>query len=348
MKASIGRDDNASERKSDHIDLAFKSHVSACENYGLVYEPLLAPLNPQDVDLSIDFAGQRLSAPLWISSMTGGAAKAKDINRNLALAAGKMKIAMGLGSCRSLLESDEHLDDFCVRHWLGDMPLFANLGIAQLEQLVFSKQVFKLNELTKKLQAHGIIIHVNPMQEFMQKEGDRYRVAPIETIKRFIDEYKHKVIVKEVGQGMGPRSLQALSELPLEALEYGAFGGTNFAQLERLRQDCLNPVQDSMMAEFTHIGHDAAQMTAWLEQILNKADVRVKCRSFIISGGVNSLIKAHALKMRLRRPALIGMASAYLKHAMISSENVQEFISFQMNSLKMAELFLLRSEHEHD
>jgi isopentenyl-diphosphate delta-isomerase len=118
---------------------------------------------------------------------------------------------------------------------MGDQPLYINLGIAQIEQLLNNNDSVRIKELINKLDADGLIIHVNPMQEWLQPEGDRFRQSPIDTIKRVIDIADFKIIVKEVGQGMGPASLKSLLALPLEAIDFAANGGTNFALLEILR-----------------------------------------------------------------------------------------------------------------
>merc|ERR1712226_63170 len=103
-----------------------------------LYEPLLSSHHCSSSALHTHFLGFDLKAPLWVSSMTGGTELANTINHNLAKAAGEYGFGMGLGSCRSLLTNDEFLSDFYVKPLMSDMPLFANLGIAQCEQLVLS------------------------------------------------------------------------------------------------------------------------------------------------------------------------------------------------------------------
>ena len=166
-------------RKLDHIKLAENAQVDKkTMDTRFNYEPMLN-IHPDKTDsLETTFLNKSLGAPLWISSMTGGSERSKLINHNLARAAKEFRLGIGLGSCRSLLQSDNFIEDFNIRKTLGDdLPLFANLGIVQVEELVTSKKLSLLNEVVSKLSADGLIIHVNPLQEWFQEEGDRIKKA---------------------------------------------------------------------------------------------------------------------------------------------------------------------------
>lgn len=333
------------KRKNDHIKLTFESQTRDSHNQGLVYEPMLAGME-DEVDLRVKLAGKTLEAPLWISSMTGGTEMAREINANLAKAAGKIGVGMGLGSCRSLLFSDERLEDFAVRKQIGDGVLFANLGIAQVESLVRDGQLSKISQMVDKVEADGLIVHVNPLQEYMQPEGDTISDPPLDTIKRLLDSFAKPLIIKEVGQGMGPRSLEELCKLPLAAIEFAAFGGTNFTKLEQTRHKSTKSGTKSELLAFAHVGHTADEMIDWINQILGLG--KVQCDTFIISGGIQDMVGAHALRSRLRAPSLIGMAQAYLKKALEGPEAVEEFIEDQIEALVLANLYLKRNAFEND
>ena len=225
-----------SDRKKDHLDFALKARTGLYEHDSRFdYEPVLSG-HPDTSPLAMEFLGKNIKAPLWISSMTGGTETAGWINRNLAKACNEFGLGMGLGSCRELLEDMSFFDDFNLRKIIGDdLPFYANLGIAQVDKSLRENGLDAIEEMVASLKADGLIIHVNPMQEWLQPEGDILETPPLEVIQAFLEKTSMKLIVKEVGQGMGPESLRALMKLPLEAVEFGAFGGTNFSRLELMR-----------------------------------------------------------------------------------------------------------------
>lgn len=335
MQLNPEQDDKAQTRKADHISLAFESQVFENDlDTRFNYEPLLHAHPSAQETLPIHFAGKQLKFPVWVSSMTGGTQFANTINTNLAKACRHFGLGMGLGSCRQLLHDTTHLSDFDVRTVLGDdLPLYANLGIAQLEQA----PIEKVKNVVHLLRADGLIIHVNPLQEFLQPEGDTFAHAPITTIKRVLDKVDFPVIVKEVGQGMGPRSLEALMQLPLEAIEFGAAGGTNFSKLELQRS---TNDSDKLLTDFMLVGHTAIEMTIMARNIADRLGAKLACKQFIISGGVRNFLDGYFLINQLPYPAVYGQASAFLRTAKESYEKLHEHIETQMKGLLMAQACL--------
>jgi isopentenyl-diphosphate delta-isomerase len=332
-------DPTAAERKKDHIELAFQSQVTKTELDGrFYYEPLLAP-HPERGSLPpFSFLGKNMRAPIWVSSMTGGTEWAHTINHNLARACRDFGMGMGLGSCRSLLFSDETLKDFDVRQIIGDdLPLYANLGVAQVEQLLENAELWRVSQLVEKLQADGLIIHVNPFQEWLQPEGDRFKKPPIDTISIFLEKTGLPLIVKEVGQGMGYESLKALFQLPLQAVDFAASGGTNFAKLELLRSD---PVKQEIFSQLAQIGQTAEEMVHLANQIKAELGGEMRCQQVIISGGVRSFLDGHYLINKLELPCVYGQASGFLKHARGSYEELYHYVEAQVQGLELANAFL--------
>ena len=323
-------------RKGDHIELAGKARTqSGTLDSRFNYEPMFFTHPDSDAKFETTFLNFHFDYPIWISSMTGGTDHAKTINENLAKLCGEFKLGMGLGSCRSLLNDQTRLNEFKVKKFMGDQPLFANIGIAQVEELIALGKTHLIHEMVKVVEADGLIIHINPLQEWFQPEGDRFKVSPLITLQSFLENCTYKVIVKEVGQGMGPRSLKALLELPIAGIELAAFGGTNFTLLEKMRGEEVLAREG-----FINVGHSAREMV----QILNALPVRNK--EIIISGGISSMLDGYELKSTLKANSVIGMASAFLAPAIGDYETLKRFFLGQRDALLTAKSLMDTKEQE--
>lgn len=322
-------------RKKDHIDLAMRSQITkALLNKKFNYEPALSA-HPSENLPEQEFLGKKLSLPVWVSSMTGGTAQAKHINTNLAKVCREFGMGMGLGSCRPLLEDKSRLNDFNMRPIIGnELPLLANLGIAQIEELIEAQSIDKLQEMLALLQVDGLFVHLNPAQEYLQPEGDRIRFSPIETLQRLLEKVDFPVLVKEVGQGIGPKSLEALMDLNLSGIEFGAFGGTNFAQMELMRSD---ETKQKLLEPIATIGHTAEEMIDYLNElpfaIMNEKNI-------IISGGINDWLEGYYLMKKIKYKAVFGQASAFLKYAQDDYQLLYQYVLNLKKGLLFADAYL--------
>lgn len=328
-------------RKDSHIDLALNSRNEAIDSR-FYYEPMMAAHPSLEADWPIKFCGKTLKYPIWISSMTGGTSKTNKINQRLAKVAGQFGLGMGVGSARIALEAPEKINDFNLRPILGsESPYFLNFGIAQIEKLIQEKRLFKIGELVERLEADGVIIHVNPLQEWMQPEGDHISRPPLESIEFFLNETHLPLIVKEVGQGFGYQSMKALMQLPLAAIEFAANGGTNFSKLELLR----NKSKSKYFMPFVHVGQSAEEMVTISNQLLLELGEKVKCQTFIISGGIKDFLDGYYYIQKSKATAFYGQASAFLKQAQESEEALTEFTKYQIDGLILARTFLTIKDH---
>ena len=327
-------------RKKDHIDLALGSQTGIPEmDHRFHYEPMLRP-HPGKGIKPFTILGKEHRVPMWVSSMTGGTGMAGTINRNLAMACNEFGMGMGLGSCRIIMDDDTYFEDFNMRKIIGDdLPLWANLGIAQIEELVSTDRISGARRLVEKLRADGLIIHVNPMQEWFQPEGDILSQSPLETIQRFMDRFDFPVIVKEVGQGIGPESLRRLLQLPLQAIEFAAFGGTNFARVELLRDE---EASRELFEPLSFTGEDVYSMLEYVNRIVEKEEP--VCKELIISGGVKTFLDGYYLISKSVLPAVYGMASTFLKHAREDYPQLRDFVQSQVRGLEMAYAYLTLRE----
>ena len=316
-------------RKEGHIVLADNSQtLSHTKDPRFFYEPLF--YHQEKIDHSRIVLGKKVSYPLWISSMTGGTEKAKTFNHNLAFVAKEFGLGMGLGSIRPLLYSDERIGDFDLRKIIGnDLPLVGNIGIAQVEELISLSKLNLLDELCKKLQLDGLFIHLNLLQEWFQPNGDQIKSSPIETLKIVSEKLQTKILIKEVGHGFGPKSLNAILDLPIAGLEFGAFGGTNFSLIEEKRKE-----QQTLNHPLIFVGHSADEMMDWILEAKNK---KLDSLTIIASGGFSGFLDGYYAIEKLKpiTAALYAHAKEFIVRAH-SKEELMKFVENEMHGLDMS------------
>jgi isopentenyl-diphosphate Delta-isomerase len=303
-------------RKADHIRINLEEDVGSglttgLEKYRFIHQPL-PELNLEDVDLSLQLFGKHLQAPLLISSMTGGTAEASAINRNLALAAQKTGIAMGLGSLRAALEQPELALTFQVRQAAPDILLFANLGAVQLNYGYTAEHCQRAVDL---IAADALVLHLNPLQEALQPEGDTRFAGLLKEIEHVCRVLSVPVIAKEVGWGFSERAARQLVEAGVAAIDVAGAGGTSWSQVEMHRAE--NEAQARLAAAFVDWGIPTA------ESIQNVLQVAPHVSVFA-SGGLRTGIDI--AKCLALGATLGGMASPYLKAAVHSAEDVVQVI----------------------
>ncbi|MDD2696489.1 MAG: alpha-hydroxy-acid oxidizing protein, partial [Anaerolineales bacterium] len=162
-----------SQRKSDHIRINLQEDVKSGLSNGLerlrFTHQALPELDLEAVDLRSTIFGKKLAAPILISSMTGGTPEAAQINATLASAAQQAGVAIGLGSQRAAIDNPDLAYTFQVRRVAPDVLLFANLGAIQLN---YGYTVAECQRAVDMIEADALILHLNPLQEALQPEGD--------------------------------------------------------------------------------------------------------------------------------------------------------------------------------
>lgn len=220
-------------RKRDHLRLALSSDVGfATVTTGLDDVHLAARALPacdlDAVSLTTSWLGRDLGAPLLISCMTGGTGAAGPVNRSLAAAAEHHRIALGLGSGRTLLAEPSANDGFLVRDLAPSVPLLANLGVSHLPEV----GIAGCRELVARCEADALVLHLNSVQEAVQPGGDTRFGGVREAIGEVIAHLEVPVVVKEVGFGLAPDDVAELVGLGVAAVDVAGAGGTNWARLE--------------------------------------------------------------------------------------------------------------------
>ena len=169
----MGKVTNIKSRKSDHIRINLENDVrssltTGLERYQFIHRAL-PEIDLGEVDTSLSFFNKELSAPVLISSMTGGTSEAADINRKLAIAAQEARIAMGVGSQRVAIENNNQVKTFSIRKYAPDILLFANLGAVQLN---YGYGPDECKRAVEMIDADALVLHLNALQEALQPEGD--------------------------------------------------------------------------------------------------------------------------------------------------------------------------------
>ncbi len=224
-------------RKADHLrinveeDVAAKGLDSGLDAYRFLHLAL-PEIDLADVDPSTELFGRRLGAPLLISCMTGGTVEAERINVALAEVAQEFALAMGLGSGRVLLERPAVLPSFNVRRVAPSILLFCNLGAVQLNR---GLTIDDCKRLVDQTGADALVLHLNPLQEAVQPEGDTCFAGLLERIHEVCQGLDVPVVAKEVGWGLAPDVVRALLDAGVAAVDVAGAGGTSWSEVERHR-----------------------------------------------------------------------------------------------------------------
>lgn len=225
-------------RKVDHIrivlneDVAAKGVSTGFAAYRLPHTAI-PELDLDEIDTRTTFLGKPMRAPLLISSMTGGASVAERINLALAEAAEHMGLAMGVGSQRAAVADPRLASTYQVRRVAPHIPLLANLGAVQLN---YGYGVEQCRRAVDMIEADGLILHLNPLQEAVQPEGNTNFKGLLARIEQVCRGLEVPVIVKEVGNGIGAADARRLYECGVQVIDVAGAGGTSWSEVERFRQ----------------------------------------------------------------------------------------------------------------
>lgn len=314
-------------RKADHIrisleeDVSFETLTSGFERYRFVH-CALPEISLEAVDTAVVFLGKRLQAPLLISSMTGGTPQGREINRRLARAAQEAGIGMGLGSLRAALEDPTLAETYRVRDVAPDILLLANLGAVQLN---YGYTVDHCRRAVEMVEADGLVLHLNPLQEALQPEGQTDFSGLLRKIEAVCRALEVPVIVKEVGWGLSADVARRLADAGVAALDVAGAGGTSWSQVEMYRAE--NGLQRAVAAAFRDWGIPTAEAVREVRQALPHIPI-------VASGGIRDGIQvAKAIALGA---TVCGVARPFLVAAAESAEAVAETAAVLITQLRVA------------
>lgn len=320
-------------RKLDHVRIVLDENVAAkgvstdFAHWRMPHEAL-PELDMAHIDTRTTVLGKTLAAPLIISSMTGGAHDVTAINRALAEAAQALGIGMGVGSQRAAIGNPQLAQSYRVRDIAPDILLMANLGAVQLN---YGYGVSECQRAVEMIEADALILHLNPLQEAVQPEGNTNFAGLLSKIEAVCRALTVPVIAKEVGNGISARTAQHLVDAGIAAIDVAGAGGTSWSEVERFRHHDARKAQTA--GAFADWGIPTSQAIRQVRQALPTTPI-------IGSGGIRSgvdVAKALALGADLvgtAKPALIaavdsnGSSAVYHElHGFISELRVAMFCS---------------------
>jgi isopentenyl-diphosphate delta-isomerase len=315
------------QRKSDHIRINLEEDVNAqriatgFEQYRFVH-CALPEFGLDDVDTASTLLGKPLSAPFFISSMTGGTPEASQINLRLAQAAQAAGVGMGVGSQRAALEDPSLAGTYRVRHVAPDILLMANLGAIQLN---YGYDVDMCRRAVEMIEADALILHLNSLQEALQPEGQTDFSGLIAEIEAVCTGLETPVVVKEVGWGISEHVARRLEEAGVAAIDVAGAGGISWSQVEMHRAPTER--QRQVAAAFADWGIPTTES-------LLAARQGAPTLPIIASGGIRNGIQiAKAIALGA---SACGIAGGFLRAASESAEAALDLVTVLVTQMRVA------------
>ena len=316
------------QRKKEHLELCLDpTNVSGrfgtgLDRYSFVHNAL-PDLDIDEIDVATNFLGRRLQAPILISSMTGGFDLARQVNRNLAAAAQRLGLAMGVGSQRVAIEEPSVADSFHVRDVAPDILLLSNLGAVQLN---YGYTVDHCRRAVEMIHADGLILHLNVLQEAVQPEGNRNFKGLGEKIADVCRQLEVPVVVKEVGSGISAEVAVRLKKAGVKAIDVAGRGGTSWYAVEAQRAAIQGKPAETTFADW---GIPTDEALIAVRQAV--PDLQI-----VASGGIRSgLDIAKSIGLGADMAAF---GQPLLAAALASPEKVVEFIAGIIHEIKITML----------
>ena len=317
--------DSIDKRKAQHIELVLNEKVTGdnistgLEAYRFLHNAL-PEIDFDEITLETEFLGKKLKTPFLVSSMTGGAAMAETINRNLAIAAEERGWAFALGSTRALIENEQYRESFQLRKYAPTIPIIANLGAVQFNYGFGIDQCKQIIEMTE---ADMLVLHLNSIQEIIQQEGDRNFKDLLRKIEQVCKQLDIPVGAKEVGFGIDGTIAKKLTDIGISFVDVAGAGGTSWSQVEKLR--AKEKVKKIAAEAFSSWGIPTAECIVSVNEAIDKP--------IIASGGIkNGLDAAKAIALG---SDMVGFARSILKEATESPEDLIELFEIREMELQM-------------
>lgn len=325
--------DEIKQRKAEHVRVALQQDLSAPQaaswrDVHLVHQAL-PEVDLDAIDTAVNFLGHTLQYPILISAMTGGHPDVTVLNRNLALAAERYGLALGVGSQRAGIVNPEVAHSYAiVREAAPSAFLLANIGAPQLIRQVRAAP-FTLEQIQSAItmiEANALAVHMNSLQEAAQFAGDRRAVGEAAALRGLVGQLNVPVVAKETGAGICREQALLLRACGVAAIDVGGAGGSSMSAMEAVRSSERG---DAATHAIGQLYRDWGIPTP-----ISLIEAGASSLPLIATGGVRSgLDIARALTLGA---SLVGMASPFLQAASVSFEAVCELLEGLILELKVA------------
>lgn len=329
--------DPINQRKQDHIqaildDPAIERQQTGFEQIQL-HHCALPELDFACLNSQCTFLDHQLAFPLLISSMTGGAGtQLEKINRHLAEAAEDQQIALAVGSQRVMMQDINAQRSFSIRRYAPNVPLLANLGAVQLN---YGFGIDEARRAVDCLEANALILHLNPLQELIQPEGDRNFAHLAHKIAQLAQHLTVPIILKEVGCGLSSQDIQRGLDAGIRWFDLAGRGGTSWSRIESHRTDLS--AQQSLGLLFQDWGYSTPQALQHARPFQDQA-------RFIASGGIRNGIDM--VKSVIMGGLVCGVAAPFLAPALESSDAIVASIERFKHEFQVAQFLVGAPDHQ--
>jgi isopentenyl-diphosphate Delta-isomerase len=316
------------KRKQEHLEICLDTQAvtgalgTGLDRYRFVHNAL-PEIDLDEIDIGVTFLGKRLKAPILISSMTGGFDLARKINRNLAAAAQRLGIGMGVGSQRVAIEEPAAASSFEVRDVAPDILLLGNLGAVQLN---YGYTIEHCQRAVEMIGADGLILHLNVLQEAAQPEGNRNFKGLTAKIAEICRHADFPVLAKEIGSGISAEVAIRLRDAGVRAIDVAGRGGTSWYTVESRR--AANNREDAK-----------STFSAWgipTDEALIQVRRAVPDMPLVASGGIRSGLDM--AKCFVLGADLTALGQPLLASALESADKVVQFLEDIIHEIKVAML----------
>lgn len=324
------------KRKKEGINIPLNEQVQGKETSTYLEDVYLLHNALPEIDfdeivLSTTFLKREFSAPIIIDSMTGGTDEAFLINKRLGNIAEKYGFGMGLGSQRAGLKSDKLVESYSIARTIAPNAfLIANIGGAQLSEGLSKTDVKRIIDM---IDADALAIHLNPLQELVQPEGEPRFKGVLQKIADLIDDIEVPVIVKEVGSGISSQVARKLEAAGTSAINVAGSGGTSWAGIEKIRADNANHYIKSELGKLFWDWGIPTSLSILM--VSNSVGIPI-----IASGGLRNGLEV--AKCLILGANMCAMAFPFLKKASESESELEKFTKLILAELK-GTMFLLGS-----